>query len=517
MKKYLFIFFILPLFSYSQWSDSISFPNKLYFIDFLNSSEKTFSLDSTKFGSTELQYQSFSTKGQMIDIEHTQKLTDYLSYDLDIRKFSQEGVFSREALKLYDVKSNVSFHNKKSTYNFDAILSYQKIRMDENGGIIDYAVEDYDDPLLYQTNLISAENYSKNRFHSISQNFNFTDNWSIINEFSILKEHRIYRDNDLSANFYEYNYIDSLSTNDSLSYSLITNSTGLKYADFGVSHILQRRHNYIHFIDSTDVHNGIQLTYINFDRRLSARFKIFDSSQYDFTVSKSFENKKSKHFLCVEANRLRIPIFYNRFYSNHFIYNNEFNQETRQRFNYQFRTKHFKFLTTLNNFMNYIYLNENASYFQNSSSIIHFDNIVSLGWKLLNLYASNTFQYQWSNNSNILRYPDINTTFSLWFQDAFFDDLLDFKIGAKVNYFTPYYAKLYNPALASFQLQNNQEIGALPFISSFITFQVHSMNINIQILNLNELISNSPHYFMPNYPSQPTAVKFSLLWKLQND
>jgi len=42
------------------------------------------------------------------------------------------------------------------------------------------------------------------------------------------------------------------------------------------------------------------------------------------------------------------------------------------------------------------------------------------------------------------------------------------------------------------------------------------MNINIQFLNLNELISNSPHYFMPNYPSQPTAVKFSLLWKLQN-
>ena len=87
----------------------------IYFIDFLNSSENSFSLDSTKFGSTELQYQSFSTKGQMIDIEHTQKLTDYLSYDLDIRKFSQEGVFSREALKLYDVKSNVSFHNMKST------------------------------------------------------------------------------------------------------------------------------------------------------------------------------------------------------------------------------------------------------------------------------------------------------------------------------------------------------------------------------------------------------------------
>jgi hypothetical protein len=517
MKKYLFIFFILPLFSYSQWRDSISFPNKLYFIDFLNSSEKSFSLDTTKFGSSELQYQSFSTKGQMIDIEHTQKLTDYLSYNLDVRKFSQEGVFSREALKLYDVKSNVSFHNKKLTYNFDVTLYYQKIRMDENGGIIDYAVEDYDDPLLYQTNLISAENYSKNRFHSISQNFNFTDNWFIINEFSILKSHRIYRDNDLSANFYEYNYIDSLSTNDSLSYSLITNSTGLKYAGFSVSHILQRRHNYIHFIDSTDIDNGILLTYINLDRRLSARFKVFDSSQYDFIASKSFENKKSKHFLSVEAHRLRTPIFYNRFYSNHFIYNNEFNQETRQRFNYQLRTKHFNFLTTLNNFTNHIYLNENASYSQNSSSIIHFDNIVSLGWKLLNLHASNTFQYQWSNNSNIMRYPDINTTFSLWFQDAFFDDLLDFRIGAKVNYFTPYYAKLYNPALASFQLQNNQEIGALPFISSFITFQVHSMNINIQFLNLNELISNSPHYFMPDYPSQPTAVKFSLLWKLQND
>ena len=517
MKKYLFIFFILPLFSYSQWKDSISFPNKLYFIEFLNAKEKSFFLDTTKLGNTILQYQSFSTKGQMIDIGHTQKLTDYLSYNLDLRKFSQEGVFSREALKFYDVKSNVSFHNKKSTYNFDATLSYQKIRMDENGGIIDYAVEDYDDPLLYQTNLISAENYSKNRFHSISQNFNFTDNWSLINKFSILKAHRIYRDNDLSSNFYEFNYIDSLSTNDSLSHSLITNITGLKYANFSVSHIIQSRHNYIHLIDSTDIDNGIQLTYKDLDRRFSAKFKLFESSQYDFTASKSFQTKKLKNFLSFEAHRFRTPIFYNRFYSNHFIFNNEFNQETRQRFNYQLRTKHFKFLTTLNNFTNHIYLNENASYSQNSSSIFHFDNIISLGWKLLNLHASNTFQYQWSNNSEILRYPDINTSFSLWFQDTFFDNLLDFRIGAKINYFTPYYAKLYNPALASFQLQNNQEIGTLPFISSFITFQVHSMNINIQFLNLNELISNSPHYFMPNYPSQPTAVKFSLIWKLSND
>ncbi|MBL6656973.1 MAG: hypothetical protein ISR00_05495 [Flavobacteriales bacterium] len=516
MKKTLFIFLIFPLFSYSQWRDSVSFPNKLYFIDFLNPTESPFTLDTSKLGSTILQYQSFSTKGQWIDVEHTQSLTNYLTYNLDIRKFSQEGVFSREALKFHDVKSNISFHNKKSTYNFDANLSYQKIRMDENGGVIDYNIEDYDDPLLYLTNLASAENYSKNRFHSFSQNFNFTDKWSVVNEFSILKTHRIYNDNNISTPFYQNNFIDTISTNDSLSYSLFTNVTGLKYSEFCLSHIIQKRHNFIHLIDSTDFDNGVQLSYDNSANGLAAEFKYFESSQYEFLASKLIRTLQSKHLLGVEIQRLRVPIFYNRFYSNHFVYENDFNQNSLQRLNYQLSSKNFTLHTSLNNYTNYIYLNENASYSQYTSSILHFNNVVSLDWKLLNLHASNSFQYQWSNNTEVLRYPDINTSFSLWFQNTFFEDLLDFRLGARVNYFTPYFAKLYNPALASFQLQNNQEVGGLPFISTFITFQVHSMNINIQFLNLNELISNSPHYFMPNYPSQPTNVKFSLLWKLKN-
>ena len=185
-------------------------------------------------------------------------------------------------------------------------------------------------------------------------------------------------------------------------------------------------------------------------------------------------------------------------------------------FKYGLSSNKFSLNSSISHYQDHIYLNENASYSQNYSSILYFDNTLSFDWRLLNFYGSSTLQYQWSDNPDIFRYPDINTSFSLWFQGAFFNKLLDFKIGGKINYFTPYYAKLYNPALASYQLQNIHEIGGLPFISSFINLKVNSMNIDIQFLNLNELISNSPHYFMPNYPSQPTSIKLSLIWELKN-
>ena len=516
MKKFLFIFLMLPLFTFSQWRNSSSFPNKLYYIDFLNPKEKSVSIDTSRLGSTILQYRSFSTKGQMIDVIHTQSLTDYLQFDLTFRKFSQEGVFSREALKLYDVVSNISFHNKKSTYDFDAILSYQKIRMNENGGIVDYTIEDYDDPLLYQTNLVSSENYSKNRFHSLSQNFNFTSNWSLINKFSILRAQRIYSDYDLSSAFYENNFINNVSFRDSLSHSFLTNSIGLRYSDFSLAHIIQMRNNFLHTIDSTDFDNGIVFTYSNSNLGLTSDVKFFESSQYSFTADKTLNNKKTIQLLSISAKRYRTPIFYNTYYSNHFIFDNNFIQESRQMFKYGLSSNKFSLNSSISHYQDHIYLNENASYSQNYSSILYFDNTLSFDWRLLNFYGSSTLQYQWSDNPDIFRYPDINTSFSLWFQGAFFNELLDFKIGGKINYFTPYYAKLYNPALASYQLQNIHEIGGLPFISSFINLKVNSMNIDIQFLNLNELISNSPHYFMPNYPSQPTSIKLSLIWELKN-
>ena len=44
-----------------------------------------------------------------------------------------------------------------------SVQAYQKISSDENGGLLNYATTNFDDPLLYQVNLLNAQNEAKNR------------------------------------------------------------------------------------------------------------------------------------------------------------------------------------------------------------------------------------------------------------------------------------------------------------------------------------------------------------------
>ena len=57
---------------------------------------------------------------------------------------------------LFKSSKNLSFNNKRQTYSAQLSLGYQKIRTDENGGLLNYATTNFDDPLLYQVNLLNA-------------------------------------------------------------------------------------------------------------------------------------------------------------------------------------------------------------------------------------------------------------------------------------------------------------------------------------------------------------------------
>ena len=188
MKKWLILLAVLSHQCMAQSIDSVSFPNKYYFIDFLNPSPKVFVLDTADIGYSTVQYHSFSTNGQMIKATHNQSFTDYLNVKFDLTKFSHEGNFIKENLKLYDVNTYLLFSNKKQSYNAQAMLTYQKITMDENGGLSNTASINTEDPLLNAVNLTTAQNFSKNRYHSFNQHYELSDQITIQNSLSVLKD-----------------------------------------------------------------------------------------------------------------------------------------------------------------------------------------------------------------------------------------------------------------------------------------------------------------------------------------
>ena len=127
------------------------------------------------------------------------------------------------------------------------------------------------------------------------------------------------------------------------------------------------------------------------------------------------------------------------------------------------------------------------------------------------LYYSN-FGISVHNNTSIIRFPKFNYTTSLWLESNLFDDNLNIQIGANMNYFTSYYAKAYNPALAKFHLQDSQLIGDVPLLSAFLKLKVHNMFIAMRYSNITSLISANAdvYYLIPNYPNYPASFQLSV-------
>jgi hypothetical protein len=169
-------------------------------------------------------------------------------------------------------------------------------------------------------------------------------------------------------------------------------------------------------------------------------------------------------------------------------------------------------------YLDYIYLDQNSHYQQYQNAIINWHNkwTVKLNWK--KLHTTQTLEYQYTDNTSIMRFPEFNYTTSLWLESNLFGDNLNTQIGADLNYFTAYYAKSYNPALANYHLQDSQLVGDAPLLTAFLKLKVHNMSIAMRYRNLTSLINANAdvYYLIPNYPDYPASFQLSVVWKLNN-
>lgn len=515
MKKYILCFILLPFIVCAQHDDFSYFPYKSSLIKYLKPSQKSFNLDTNKTDHSTLEYRSFSSKGQFIAVEHQQKITDFILFNLNFHKFSQEGIFNREALNLYDVQSNLFFKNKKQNYFINLKLGYSKIRMDENGGLSNYKTNDYDDALLFPVNLLSAENKVKTRNHLIAQNLIFTDKWSVAHKFAILSNRRIYSDLSPNSGYYQSIFIDSTSTFDSLSTLDYKSIFSVNYNSFSINQLSYMRKAYIHSIDTTDNDLGFGFSFNLPEKKFSFNSEFYQSTHYTISLLKTFTGINSSHTIDISLNKLRVPIFTNSYTSNHYRFFNQFDLEQYQSFNYIWKFNWGSISTQLNRIVDYIYLDQSASFQQSITPVLQSINTLSYKGNLSKFHFFQKLQYQLTDNK-ILRLPKVNSNTSIWYETNLFDYKLNTKLGAKLNYFSSYFANAYNPTLATFQLQDIHAIGESPFVSTFLNLKFHDFSIALEYNNLGNLFDLRTPYFIPNYPTYPSTIRLSILWKLSN-
>ena len=126
----------------------------------------------------------------------------------------------------------------------------------------------------------------------------------------------------------------------------------------------------------------------------------------------------------------------------------------------------------------------------------------------------NTVMYQQVlSGETVFNVPQIITRNTLYFEDHWFKRALFMQTGVTFKYFTEYNMNAYDPILAEFYVQNNQELGGFPLVDIFFNAKIRQTRIFFVYENFTALFGGKNEYFSaPGYPYRDNVLRFGLVW-----
>lgn len=205
--------------------------------------------------------------------------------------------------------------------------------------------------------------------------------------------------------------------------------------------------------------------------------------------------------------------YFEHYYSNHFVWDNSFNQEKQVKIRGGIRipTKRFELTGEVRLINDYLYWNQEAMPDQSTGVTKAIEVNLNQSFKLGILNSINRVWWQTTSNSDVLPLP----TFSIYssnFIDAVAFKVLRFQLGFDVTYHTDYYAYAYMPATGQFYVQNDQKIGGYPFADAFINLHLKRVRLGFKFDHVNQGMSGYDYFIMPDYPAMPRSFKISVSW-----
>ena len=511
MNRFLF-FCLLPLISTAQDSSFLKGYDRLFFAQLMNHQVEWVEADSLLNEQSILHYASLFGKGQEFYLNHQQNLGEYLSLELNVDKFSRDGIFNKEAAKFYDVDLRTFIRNKKKSYFLSGVLNYQKYLLEENGGLIDYEEGLYNDPLLYPIGLLAAKNDGRQRSVAVKQQFFLNSELDIHHEWKRWKHSKMYSDDYPTSGFYSHLFLDSIQTFDSTFTQFSEHRIGVTCQNLSVDYLLEKHHYFDVATDSIHYYHGIGLGYEKGGGSFST--SLLTASQYSTKLK--FNHKGNLNWeTSFTADQKTPSIYYNQFSSNHFNWNNHFDLEQKQALFFSISTKNLSLKSESSRLSNYIYWNTVAIPDQHGIAVYHLKNTVDWTWSWKKLHGHHQLKHQQTTNSYLLRFPDWELSSELYLESTMFEDAMIAKLGVQADYFTEYKAMAYMPALGQLYLQNDVLIGNYPFLTVFVEAQIQTATIKVQARNLSDSFLEGVHYVLPGYPYPPMAIEFGIRWLLK--
>lgn len=125
---------------------------------------------------------------------------------------------------------------------------------------------------------------------------------------------------------------------------------------------------------------------------------------------------------------------------------------------------------------------------------------------------NNTVTYQTSSNQDVLPLPALSIYSNMYIGFKAFN-VLTVQMGVDCDYFTKYRGMMYQPATASFHVQDKDDtiwIGNYPVINLYATAKLYRVRFYILWSHINQGWPSKNYFSMPHYPIDPRRLQFGL-------
>ena len=206
--------------------------------------------------------------------------------------------------------------------------------------------------------------------------------------------------------------------------------------------------------------------------------------------------------------------FEQNYYSNHFVWKNDFQKTTSTRIRAALEIPHWKTKAAFN-----YNLIGHPVYYDTLGTVQQTDKLVNIMTATLSQLVSfwyvrldHRLLFQLSSHPEIVPLPLLAANLKYYFEIPVVKDVMTAQIGADVTFHTAYYMDAYNPALGNFHVQNEKKYGNTPYIDAFVNVKWKRATIYVKYINAAQGWPNSDYFSSPHYIRPQRVFKIGITW-----
>jgi hypothetical protein len=510
---------------------------------------------------TELQYEQGAKKEVLFRAVFSRNLYRSLNLGFDIRAMNAPGAYNRQRANHINFVTTLQYFTKDKRYGVMANFLLNRLKVNENGGIKYDSIFEQNlekNRQVLEVNLQSAQNRIRENGFFIKNYFNLSRHpknekdtsyigrkhielGRLAYSFQYNRQIQNYIDYNPKSGFYPEILIDSARTYDSITVTRIINELTWSNPSFRPDKkerllmIEARiRQQYVEVRD-----HDIRKFFLQYIPSAAISFHPFSSlllvAQGDYVfgdynegdmslkvnLSQSLGKPDGKNAGIITLKGYyayqKPGWYYEHYMGNHFRWDTTWSKQglISGCFEYAFRNI-FTTGISISRINHYTYLDSTARPAQYDKEFGYIYSYLKCNVDVWRFRFAGQFAYQTIQGTSVLRLPVFVGNLTVYYNQPLFHGAAFIQPGLNFNYNTSYYANNYMPALQSYYLQHNTEVGNYLYMDIFVNIKIQRARLFLKYSHLNASFMGRSYYTVPAYPMPDGAFHFGLAWRFHD-